>query len=64
MVKVEMEKSGNLIRFAFETNDEAGLEIIDHLRVAILGSHPKRGGYVDGRRLVIEVKDDSETTTG
>jgi len=57
MVKVEMEKDekNNLIRLAFESSDIDGLEIIDVVRTAMLGDHPKRGGYLNSNRLIIEV---------
>ncbi len=54
----ENEEKGT-ISFAFETNDAEGLDVIDKLRVAILGPHPKRGGYVNSNRLVVEVKSDN-----
>jgi hypothetical protein len=59
MVKVEMqedEKSG-VLAFAFESSNGSkdDLNVIDNLRVAIMGQHPKRGGYINSNRLVIEV---------
>lgn len=56
-VKVEMEKNKDtgVIALAFETNDTAGQEIIDAVRVAIMGEHPKRGGYLNSNRFVVHV---------
>lgn len=57
MVKVELlknEKNGS-VRLAFETNKEDELEIIDIIRVALLGDHVKRGGYPSSGRLIVEV---------
>ena len=57
VVKVELLKNENngSIRLAFETNDTEGLEIVDLVRVSMLGNHVKRGGYINSNRLVIEV---------
>jgi len=59
MVKVELlknEKNGS-VKLAFETNDNDGLEVIDIVRVAMLGDFAKRGAYINSRRLVIEIDD-------
>lgn len=57
MVKVEMVKDEEkgIVKLAFETSDEEGLDTIDAIRVAMLGDHPKRGGYINSKRWVIEI---------
>ena len=56
MVKVEMmELANGVFMFAFETNTDEEVKVLDNLRVAMLGDFPKQGGYVHGKRLVIEV---------
>lgn len=57
MIKVEMqEKEGGLTAFAFEASSEADLGMLDKLRVAILGVHLKRGGYINSNRFVMETR--------
>lgn len=64
MVKVEMQEDGKtgVLSFAFESSNgsKEDLNVIDNLRVAIMGTHPKRGGYVDSKRMVIEVNPGKE----
>lgn len=46
MVKVEFQKQTNgAFAFRFESNDQDGLEVLDRLRVAILGEHPRQGAF-------------------
>jgi len=57
MIKVERlvdEKTG-IMRFAFETNTDGEVEVLDSLKTAILGTFPRQGGFVTGKRLIIEV---------
>ena len=56
--KIEMnkDKETGITAFAFECNSVNDHEVLDCLRVALLGGHPTRGGYVTSDRLVIEVK--------
>jgi hypothetical protein len=60
MVKVEMEKNEatGLIRLAFESNDVKSLEILDAVQIAFLSDQPKRGGYQNSNRFVLEIKDE------
>jgi hypothetical protein len=57
MVKVEILKNEDAqrIAFAFESSNIEDLEILDLLRVMIMGDHEKRAGYVNSKRLVVEV---------
>jgi hypothetical protein len=58
MVKVEMkkdEKTGH-VYLAFESSNEADLEIVDAVRVAMMGEHPKQGGYVNSQRWVVQIE--------
>jgi predicted nucleic acid-binding protein len=57
MVKVEMqtdEQTGK-IKLAFESSDEDGLDVVDAVRVAMMGDHPKQGGYINSKRWVVEI---------
>jgi hypothetical protein len=58
MVKVEMvaDEAKGVIKLAFESSDDAGLDVVDAVRVAMMGEHLKRGGYVNSKRWVVEIK--------
>ncbi len=58
MVKVsqEINETNGVTSFTFECNSSDDHEILDNLRVAILGDHPRRGMYESSNKLVIEVK--------
>jgi hypothetical protein len=58
MVKVEafLDEKEGITKFVFECNRDEDHQTLDMLRVAILGDHPKRGGYETGNRLIIEAK--------
>jgi hypothetical protein len=58
MVKVEMQnnEAEGKLSLAFETNDESGLDVIDAIRTAIMGDHEKRCGYINSKRLIVEIK--------
>jgi len=55
------ENGKEIIALAFECTKAEEHEIIDAVRVAIFENNPKRGGYVNSNRLVIEfsLEDDS-----
>ena len=61
-VKVEMQRDENtgVIALAFECSKEEEHEILDAVRVAILGKHEKRGGYIHSNRFVVHIKEDTE----
>lgn len=58
MVKVEhfLDAATGITRFVFECNRSEDHETLDMLRVAILGEHPRRGGYENSNKLIIETK--------
>lgn len=59
-VKVEMQRDEEkkVIALAFECSKEEEHEILDAVRVAILGTHEKRGGYLTSNRFVVHIKDE------
>jgi hypothetical protein len=59
MVKVEMEKNEatGVVALAFEASREEDHEILDAVRVAIMGDHEKRGGYLNSNRFVVHIKE-------
>lgn len=59
MVKVEMKRdeATGVVALAFESSDTEGLDILDTVRVALMGDHEKRFGYVNSKRLVVEIKE-------
>ena len=59
MVKVEMEKDDvkGIIKLAFECSRDEDHEIIDAVRVAILGDHEKSGGYINSNRFIVHIKE-------
>lgn len=59
MVKVEMQRDEEkgIISLAFESSTSEELDVIDAIRVAIMGDHAKKGGYVTSNRLVIDIKE-------
>jgi hypothetical protein len=63
MVKAEMLKDEvtGLVKLAFETSDTEGLEVVDAIRVAMMGTHPKRGGYINSNRWVVEINGKTES---
>ena len=61
MIKADVVKSsGNRVKIYFETNNlsSEGLEELDELYQAVLGSALKRGGYVDSNKFFLEVNND------
>ncbi len=65
MIKVEHainEKTG-VMAFSFETNNEAEIDVLDTIRTAFLGNFPRQGGFVNSRRLVMEVNPGKNITT-
>jgi hypothetical protein len=60
MVKVEMlrNEEKKVISLAFESSNAEDLDILDVIRVALMGDHEKRFGYVNSQRLVIEIKEE------
>jgi hypothetical protein len=58
MIKVEVEtnKETGVSTFVFETNNQDDLTNLDLLKVAFLGTHPKRGMFPVSNKLVIEAK--------
>ena len=58
-VKVEMQKDENnkLVALAFECSREEEHEVLDAVRVAILGDHEKSGGYINSNRFVVHIKE-------
>lgn len=64
MVKVEMIKDDEkgIVKLAFEASDESELDVVDAVRVAMLGDHPKRGGYINSKRWVVEINAQSEVS--
>lgn len=61
MVKVEyVECKDGISKLYFEARqNEDGIEELDNVYAALLGSEPKRGGYTSSYGFVIEVKRDS-----
>jgi hypothetical protein len=55
-IELQSRKEGDkeILAIAFECTKPEEHEIIDAVRVAIFENHPKRGGYVNSNRLVIE----------
>ncbi len=60
MVKVTMETSGGVVTLDFQCSREEDHEILDAIRVGMMGDHEKRGIYVDSNHLKIQIK--KETT--
>ena len=58
-VEIEEDKESGITAFAFQAQSDADLETLDKLRVAIMGVHPKRGGYVDSSRFVMQTRIDT-----
>lgn len=58
-VKVEMEKdeARGIVALAFECSTEQDHEILDAVRVAILGPQEKTGGYINSNRFVVHIKE-------
>lgn len=59
-VKVEMQRdeATNTVALAFECSSERDHEILDAVRVAILGNQKKEGGYLNSNRFVVHIKDE------
>jgi hypothetical protein len=62
MVKVETKEfeDKGIIAIAFEASRDEDLDTLDIIRVAMLGEHPKQGGYASSHRLVVHVKKELE----
>jgi hypothetical protein len=60
-VKVEMERSANgkKIALAFECSRAEEHEIVDAIRVAMMGNHHKEGGYIHSNRWVVHIEEGS-----
>lgn len=60
MIKADVVKSGSTTKVYFETNNVSteGLDELDEIYQAILGSAPKRGGYVDSNKFYVEVNNE------
>jgi hypothetical protein len=62
MIKVEVfRKEGKgTTTMVFQSRDvsQEGLDKFDELYSALLGSRPRRGGYLDSNKFEIEVKDE------
>ena len=58
-VKVEMEKdeAKGVVALSFECSRVEEHEILDAVRVAILGDQEKSGGYVHSNRFVVHIKE-------
>jgi hypothetical protein len=56
------ENGKEIIALAFECTKAEEHEIIDAIRVAIFDDHPKRGGYVNSNRLIVEFSLDKPGT--
>ena len=58
-VKVEMERDENkkLIALAFECSNPDETDILEAVRLAILGDTDKKGGYLTSNRFVVHVKE-------
>lgn len=52
-IKVEMQERGDVIAFAFETNKEDELHILDALKALILGDAPRDGGFFNSKRFIV-----------
>lgn len=59
MVKVEMQRNDEkgIISLAFECSKPEDHEILDAVRVAIMGNHEKTGGYLNSSRFVVHIKE-------
>jgi hypothetical protein len=59
MVKAEMQRDeeNGVVKLAFECSREEDHEVLDAIRVAMLGSHEKEGGYINSNRFVVHVKE-------
>jgi hypothetical protein len=59
VVKVEMERDAEkgIVKIAFECSREEEHDILDAVRVAILGTHKKEGGYINSNRFVVHIKE-------
>jgi hypothetical protein len=55
-VKVEMLRTKGQVALAFECSKSEETDIIDAIRTAFFGDHPKTGGYVNGQRYVVKVQ--------
>lgn len=58
-VKVEMQKDEDkkIVALAFECSKEEEHEVLDAVRVAMLGNHEKSGGYINSNRFVVHIKE-------
>jgi len=54
---MERNEEKGIVTLAFESSDDAGLDIIDAVRVAVMSDLPKKGDYEHSRRLLIQVKE-------
>ena len=59
MVKAEMQvdETTGVIALAFEASREEDYDVLDAIRVAIMGDHEKRGGYLSSNRFVVHIKE-------
>lgn len=62
MVKVDVVTGKDVTKFYFETRDTSteGLAELDEVYTAILGSLPKRGGYLDSNKFEVEMLNQGE----
>jgi hypothetical protein len=60
VVKVELIKGKDTTKLYFETRltTPDGLDELDEVYQALLGSGDKTGGYIDSNKFVIEVKNE------
>lgn len=60
MIKVEVYRKNDITKLVFEARDKSneGLDRLDEIYQAILGSGAKRGGYLGSHRFEVEVRDE------
>lgn len=60
-VKVEMQRNEEkgIIALAFECSKEEEHEILDAIRVSMMGDFDKQSGYVHSNRWVVHIKADN-----
>jgi len=62
MIKVDVVKreGSTVLYFEQRLTTQDGMDELDEVYSCLLGSQPRRGGYLDSNRFEIEVKDPGE----
>lgn len=55
---MQKDEAKGIVALAFECSGEQDHEVLDAVRVAILGNQEKKGGYVNSNRFVVHIHED------